>query len=112
MRDAAREAREALLRKRHRLVELHGEAESGGRGLRGDQSPDWVDQAADQGAARLLDDLTEREFGEIAEIDAALARIERGTYGSCLSCGGPVEPARLKAIPEVRLCLACSGAAT
>ncbi len=112
MDDAARAAREALLRKRRRLVELHGDAESEGRGLRGDQSADWVDQASDQGAAKLLDDLTEREFGEIAEIDAALARIEGGTYGSCLSCGGLVEPARLKAIPEVRLCLACSDAAT
>ncbi len=109
MDEAVREAKEALLRKRHRLVDLRGEAESEGRDLRRDRSPDWVDLASDQGAARLLDDLTERELGEIAEIDAALARIERGTYGVCQSCGDRVEAARLKAIPEVRLCLACSG---
>lgn len=109
MDEAARQAREALLRKRHRLVNLRGEAENEGRGLRQDRSADWVDLASDQGAARLLDDLTERELGEIAEIDAALARIERGTYGVCLSCGGRVEPGRLKALPEVRLCLSCSG---
>ncbi len=109
MDEAAREAREVLLRKRHRLVDLRGEAETEGRGLRQERSADWVDLACDQGAARLLDDLTERELREIAEIDAALARIERGTYGVCQSCGGPVEPGRLKALPEVRQCLACSG---
>ncbi len=109
MDEAVSEAREALLRKRHRLVDLRGEAESRGRGLRQDRSADWVDLASEQGAARLLDDLTEREMDQIAEIDAALARIEQGTYGVCLSCGGRVEPARLKALPEVRFCLACSG---
>ena len=108
MDEAAREAREALLRKRHRLVDLRGEVQSEERGLRQERSADWVDLASDQGAAQLLDDLTERELGEIAEIDAALARIERGTYGVCLACGSPVEPGRLKAIPEVRLCLGCS----
>jgi|SRR5512134_367246 len=109
MDEAAREAKETLLRRRHRLVRLQGEAESEGRTLREGRSPDWVDQASDEGAARLLADLTERERIEVAEIDAALARIERGTYGVCLSCGGPVERGRLRAIPEARLCLECSG---
>ncbi len=108
MDQAAREARETLLRRRHRLVRLQGEAESESRDLQQGRSPDWVDQASDEGAARLLAELTERERGEVAEIDAALARIERGTYGLCLSCGGSVERGRLKAIPEARLCLACS----
>jgi DnaK suppressor protein len=109
MDEAAREARETLLRRRHRLVHLQGEAESEERDLREGRSPDWVDQASDEGAVRLLAELTERERSEVAEIDAALARIEGGSYGVCLSCGGPVERARLRAIPEARLCLACSG---
>ena len=109
MDEAARQARNTLLQRRHRLVQLQGEAESEERDLREGRSPDWVDQASDEGAARLLADLTERERVEVAEIDAALARIEGGTYGVCLSCGGPVERKRLRAIPEARLCLACSG---
>ncbi len=109
MDQAAREAKEALLRKRHRLVRLQGGAESEGRTLMEGRSPDWVDQASDEGAVRLLADLTERERAEVAEIDAALARIERGAYGRCQSCGGPVERGRLKAIPEARQCLVCSG---
>ncbi|HEU4383284.1 MAG TPA: TraR/DksA family transcriptional regulator [Anaeromyxobacteraceae bacterium] len=108
MDQVAREARDRLLRRRHRLVRLQGDAENEGRTLREERSPDWVDQASDEEAVQLLADLTERERAEVAEIDAALARIERGTYGTCQSCGDPVEPARLKAIPEARLCKACS----
>jgi RNA polymerase-binding transcription factor DksA len=43
----------------------------------------------------------------IEEIDAALAKIEEGTYGTCESCGNPVPKARLEAIPHARLCVTC-----
>lgn len=46
---------------------------------------------------------------EIVEIDAALARIADGTYGTCEICGGAIGRDRLRALPEVRRCLACSG---
>ncbi len=108
MKELARDARERLLRRRSQLVRLQGGAASEGRSLLEGRSPDWVDQASDEGAASLLANLTERERAEVAEIDAALARIERGTYGVCQSCGGQVEPGRLKAVPEARQCLACS----
>jgi RNA polymerase-binding protein DksA len=32
-------------------------------------------------------------------IDAALQRIENGTYGICRSCGKPIDPERLEALP-------------
>jgi RNA polymerase-binding protein DksA len=32
-------------------------------------------------------------------IDAALQRIENGTYGICRSCGQPIDPERLEALP-------------
>jgi DnaK suppressor protein len=40
-------------------------------------------------------------------IDAALDAIRRGTYGICERCGKPIDPARLEAFPEARLCLKC-----
>ena len=46
---------------------------------------------------------------EIGEIDAALARIADGTYGTCETCGGAIGRDRLRALPEVRRCIACSG---
>ncbi|HWB99012.1 MAG TPA: SpoIIE family protein phosphatase, partial [Bryobacteraceae bacterium] len=41
----------------------------------------------------------------LAEVDAALARIERGTYGLCETCHDPIEEDRLQANPLVRFCL-------
>jgi DnaK suppressor protein len=46
---------------------------------------------------------------ELAEIDAALQRIEQGSYGTCQACGGPMGLQRMRASPEARYCLGCSG---
>ena len=47
---------------------------------------------------------------ELAELEAALARIEAGTWGRCEKCGGAIGRTRLRALPETRLCLGCSAA--
>ena len=41
----------------------------------------------------------------LTDIDAALAKFERGTYGMCENCGGPIAEARLEAMPMARLCI-------
>ena len=46
---------------------------------------------------------------ELAEIEEALRRIEDGRYGTCEACGGPMGMQRIRAIPEARYCLSCSG---
>jgi DnaK suppressor protein len=53
-----------------------------------------LDQGLEEGAQQTLD-----------EIDAALARIDDGTYGSCQRCGGQIGEDRLRAIPWARLCI-------
>jgi RNA polymerase-binding protein DksA len=45
---------------------------------------------------------------EIASAKRALARIEDGTYGECVRCGGDIAPARLEARPEAALCIDCA----
>ena len=47
----------------------------------------------------------------IAEIDAALGRIEAGTYGSCEGCGGAIPEERLELRPFAGRCVACTAAA-
>ena len=42
---------------------------------------------------------------EISEIDAALERIEAGTYGKCERCGGDIGSERLEAVPVTRFCV-------
>ncbi len=44
----------------------------------------------------------------LAEVDAALARVEDGRYGVCETCGAPIAPARLEARPVARTCITCA----
>ena len=48
----------------------------------------------------------------VAEIDAALARVESGTYGLCEACGKPIPEARLEVLPEATLCVSCKTGAS
>lgn len=45
----------------------------------------------------------------IEEIDAALGRIDRGTYGVCTSCGAAIPEERLELRPFASTCVACTG---
>ena len=46
-------------------------------------------------------------FRTIEEIDAALGRIEAGTYGSCDRCGAAIPEERLELRPFASTCVAC-----
>lgn len=50
----------------------------------------------------------QRRMTEIARIDAALKRLDAGTYGECLRCGEEIESKRLAADPAATLCLDCA----
>ena len=45
--------------------------------------------------------------GRLAQVGAALARLEQDEYGECVGCGEAVGFARLKAKPEAAFCIAC-----
>lgn len=53
-------------------------------------------QVFDQNRTRAL---RERATRDLAQVEAALARIDSGTYGRCHACGRPIDPARLEALP-------------
>jgi DnaK suppressor protein len=71
-----------------------------------------IDTAADTADASVADEGESEDFTE-AELDAtvlqqardALQRIDDGTFGRCVVDGGPIEPARLEAVPWAPLCL-------
>jgi len=50
----------------------------------------------------------ERRAAQLREIDAALRRIEDGSYGECERCEKPINPRRLDADPTARLCIDCA----
>ena len=49
---------------------------------------------------------TEEEMLE--ECQAALGRIDAGTFGKCLECGKPIPKPRLEAVPYARFCIRCA----
>ncbi|WP_244931619.1 TraR/DksA C4-type zinc finger protein [Nocardioides sp. W7] len=55
-----------------------------------------------------LDTLIRQAESRLAEIDAALARLSVGTYGTCVVCGRPIPSERLEARPSAASCVGCS----
>ncbi len=45
--------------------------------------------------------------GHLSEVEHALGKFEQGTYGLCDSCGQPIAPERLEALPQASLCVNC-----
>jgi DnaK suppressor protein len=69
-------------------------------------SGDHLADSASETYMRELDEgLEENAEHILAEINAALGRIEDGTYGLCSNCGGPIGEERLLAVPYATLCI-------
>jgi DnaK suppressor protein len=49
---------------------------------------------------------------EMAAVEHALDKIEKGTYGLCDNCGQPIGPERLEALPQASLCVQCKALLT
>jgi RNA polymerase-binding transcription factor DksA len=55
-----------------------------------------------------VDALARDATGRLGEVDAALARLDAGTYGTCTRCGTPIAPGRLEARPTATTCVGCA----
>jgi len=51
--------------------------------------------------------LREKNEQQLAAVDAALARLDAGTFGICIRCGLPIAPERLEALPWAAHCIEC-----
>ena len=66
------------------------------------------DSEAQVNSARDLEfALDEHDNAELRMVNAALERIEAGTYGLCLDCGVEIPAGRLHAAPEALRCITC-----
>jgi RNA polymerase-binding protein DksA len=69
-------------------------------------SGDHIADSATETYMRELDEgLEENADHLLTEIDAALVRIEQGTYGTCVVCGKQIGEERLEAVPYATLCI-------
>jgi len=63
--------------------------------------------AEDQARAAVNDTMLVFHRTQLADIDAARARLADGTYGMCLDCGNDIPFARLQAYPAAKRCVEC-----
>ena len=98
-------ARASLQAERRRLLDELGEPiENPGQMTYGSQAA-----AASQVFEQQRDlALRERSRAELGRVDAALHRLDEGTYGTCMSCGKQIAPERLEAIPWSPTCIDCA----
>ena len=90
---------------RRQLAEL-GFGDAGGL----EYDPNFADSSqvtAERGEAEAL---ATKLRETLAEVEAALAKLEAGTYGTCENCGKSIQPARLEAFPSARYCIDCASA--
>lgn len=99
---------------RERLKAILGvEGKHEGKGeFPGDYKPQFKEIGDDEGENALEVSNFEAELGvttdleeKLSKVEAALKRIETGTYGSCSVCGEPIEENRMRALPEADACL-------
>ena len=96
--------KQRLLAREQELLERVGREIGTARERREDQG--------DVGDASVADELKEEYFAIaetdsaiLAEVRAALKRIDDGTFGRCVVDGGPIEERRLEAVPWTPYCL-------
>lgn len=73
----------------------------------GEELPDPNDRASRESEIESELRMRDRERKLIPKIRQALARIDAGTFGRCVSCGQPIAAARLRARPVTDLCIDC-----
>ena len=69
---------------------------------------DMEELGSDTADQELTVSLLESDKGTLDQIEAAIERIEDGSYDRCEECGGQIPKSRLDAIPYAALCIHCA----
>jgi RNA polymerase-binding protein DksA len=108
MERAQREIEEIRARLLQQKAELEKRVSTIHEHARDPLDQDSAEQAAQLGNVAVVSALESEAVQQIAEIGAALQRLEAGTYGICVSCGEPIGEGRLRVRPAATQCLDCA----
>jgi DnaK suppressor protein len=98
-----------LQRRRRTILETSRRADAEIEALRAaERVSEFEEGAQSEHEQFTLSRLSETQRQEIAQIDAALARLDAGEYGICRDCSGDIDPRRLAALPYALLCTECA----
>ena len=96
-----------LQMKKQELIETVTQDQSDGRVFDETGTQDLADKATNSYTKEFLFGLSDAERILLHSVDDALTRVREGTYGTCVTCGGPIQAKRLEAIPWACHCLGC-----
>jgi DnaK suppressor protein len=99
--------RDALVRKKAEILSTGGVRPLAATMENNSRQGDMADQADGNNEVHIQLKLKQTDAKILQAIEEALARLEKGTYGTCRDCGEPISPARLSAIPWTRVCITC-----
>ena len=99
--------RQQLLALQQQLVQRIFDMEASMLAMDADRDIERTDRVQEEAAEVALTALDEQGRREMEAIQAALARIDAGTYGLCDTCGETISAARLTAMPMARRCVSC-----
>ncbi len=92
---------------RNRLTELNARLSEVETELDKPPDPDVEERAVEREGDEVLEGLGMAGLREIRMIEAALDRIEDGTFGTCVACGDPISEERLNLVPHAARCRNC-----
>lgn len=101
-------ARKTLLERERELARRNRTTLEAEAALLGAQDPEVIETATNQAEAGNLERVGANRHAALVRVQAALARIEAGSYGTCLVCGQSIPAARLRLVPEAERCTPCS----
>jgi DnaK suppressor protein len=101
------EIRQALLNKRRELTRYQATQLSELRSPEKHHLADLEEMASDTMDTDSLCEIMDIGSNTLEQIDAALEKLDDGTYGICESCDKPIPHARLEALPFAGLCVNC-----
>ena len=100
-----------LLAKRDEIMNtLKGRNEQLSNLVEAAEPGDEADIASDRIDGNLALKLGDEDMRRLEQINSALERITKGTYGICQNCGDEISEGRLEAMPYAMLCLDCQSA--
>jgi len=98
--------RQSLAEQRATLLE-HIQGEEAKLRMRVGANPDPFDLAQEYASRWQSSALASQARRQLEQIEAALRRLDEGTYGMCAECGEAIPLARLRVLPYARLCVRC-----
>ncbi len=101
------EIRAHLLQMRDEVLKKSERAYAASQSLGKDGVPDIGDMSSNSYNQEVLMNLSETQRVKVRDIDAALERMDKGTYGLCARCEESISPRRMDVRPFSRYCVDC-----